>query len=231
LTGMDLTVIKGTMPKRRVPKKELKAPDEVQTRLSRFVNFLFTHRRWIVGGVIAVLLVGAGVYLWQKRQLRLEEEASWLLSQALREEKVSQREAKLKEVISRYRGAPSASLALLFRARLRMGQKRWQEAQRDLEDLLGRSPPPPLETAAQCLLADVYRAQGKAEEAEAALERCQQRGKGWMEAYALLKKALYQESEGKKEEALKTYQEVLPMLPPGELSLFVRLKLQELRQD
>lgn len=226
---MDHTVYKVAVPKRRVSKKELKAPDEVQTRLSRFVTFLFAHKRWIAGGVIAVLLAGAGGYLWQKRQLRLEEEASWLLAQAMEQEGIG-REDKLTEVISRYRGTPSALLALHFRARLRMKQKRWREAQKDLEDLLGRSPPLPLEAAAHCLLADVYKAEGRTEEAEAALQRCQQRGKGWLEAYALLKMALFQESEGKRE-ALKTYQEVLPMLPPGELKLFVRLKLQELRRD
>ena len=83
---MDLAVIKGTMPKRRVSKKELKAPDEVQTRLSKVVNFLLAHRHWVATGLISVILIGSGTYLWQRQRMKREEASSWMLSQALREE-------------------------------------------------------------------------------------------------------------------------------------------------
>ena len=223
---MDLAVIKGTMPKRRVSKKELKAPDEVQTRLSKVVNFLLAHRHWVATGLISVILIGSGTYLWQRQRMKREEASSWMLSQALREEG-EKRIATLGELIERYPGTSSAVLAHLFRARAQMEGGRWQEAEKDLRYLLGRAPEA-LRAEARCMMADVLRGKGEEEEAMAFLQKCQEEGRGWIDPYALFKEALLNDLRGRKEEALKAYERVLPLLPPGELNLFVRLRVEEL---
>ncbi len=223
---MDLAVIKGTMPKRRVSKKELNAPDEVQTRLSKVVNFLLAHRHWVAAGLISVILIGSGTYLWQRQRMKREEASSWMLSQALREEG-EKRIATLGELIERYPGTSSAVLAHLFRARAQMEGGRWQEAEKDLRYLLGRAPEP-LRAEARCMMADVLREKGEEEEAMAFLQKCQEEGRGWIDPYALFKEALLNDLRGRKEEALKAYERVLPLLPPGELNLFVRLRVKEL---
>lgn len=71
-------------------------------------------------------------------------------------------------------------------------------------------------------------AKGRQEEALEDFRACGREGRGWLDTYALLKEAMTLDRLGRNREAIRVYEKVLPLLPPGEIELFVRMRLKEL---
>lgn len=204
--------------------RELEA---IREKLEAFVRWVLTYRKWILLGLAILVAAGIGTYAYQKAKLRGEERASLLLLKALNSQDADQRLTLLDAVVKERWGGASSILAHYFRARERMEQGEWEGARKDLEVVIKKGPQV-LRAQALCLLGDVLASQGDKEGAVRYYEKCQAEGRGWIEAYALLKEAMALDALGKEKEALMAYQKVLPLLPQGEVELFVRLRLKDL---
>jgi len=209
------------------PQEGIRELEVLRERLESFVNLVFNYRKWILLGL--AILVGAGValYGYSRSKIEKEERASLLLLKAFNAKEAEDRIALYDSILKDHSGGPSSLLARYLRATEFMEKGDFKRAEEDLKVIIKKAPKD-LKAQALCLLGNVMVSQGKKEEAVSYYEQCIKEGRGWSEAYALLKKAMILDQLGRKEEATGAYQKVLPLLPQGELELFVRLRLQEL---
>lgn len=211
----------------REPQEGIRELEVIRERLEAFVKWIFAYRKWILLGLAILVGVGIGTYAYQNAKLRKEREASLLLLKALNAKDADQRLSLLDTIAKGGSSGPSFTLALYFRARERMERGELEKAREDLEVVVKRGPKV-IKAQALCLLGDVFASQGDREGALRYYEKCEAEGRGWIEAYALLKEAMTLDALGNKGKALTVYEKVLPLLPQGEVELFVRLRLKDL---
>ncbi len=216
-----------TMAKRPPAEGELREFEALRENLERFVNFVIGYKKWIIFGFVVVVACGLALYSYKRAQIKKEETASFLLSKALSLSESEERILALGNIIENYPNVPSSILARYFRGREFMDRGQWDEAEGDLRMVIKRGPPT-LKAEAFCLLGDVMLAKGHHEEALEDFRACGREGRGWLDAYALLKEAMTLDRLGRSQEAIKAYEKVLPLLPSGEIELFVRMRLKEL---
>lgn len=209
------------------PHEGIKELEVLREKLEIFVNFVLSHRKWIILGAVILVGVGAVLYGYSRTKTKKEEKAALLLLKALNAQEVDERIVLLDALLKDYSGGPSSLLARYFRARELMEKGEMKQAEQDLK-VIAKKGPKGLKAQAFCLLGDVTVAQGKKEESLNYYQLCAEEGRGWLEAYALIKKAMLLDQIGKKKEAIEAYQKALPLLPQGEVELFVRLRLKEL---
>jgi hypothetical protein len=98
--------------KRRIPKKKLKEPDEFITWGSRFMNYILSHVRYIVLGILLLGVIILGFILWRQHMIASDERAFGLLG---------------KGIHLYHQGRPSLSRKVLHAAKtVRLGRGRLQ---------------------------------------------------------------------------------------------------------
>lgn len=206
---------------------EIKGLEIVATKLRQVVDFVLRYRLWVILGVIIMLGCGVGFLLFERHRETKEEVALLLLGKALEVQKVEERLSLLKE-LERFKGTKSFEIARLYKARDLLEVGNFTQAEVELLAALKRLPSKTLKAEAHCLLGDALAQEGKWQEAIESYKKCQKEGRGWLDTYALLKEALLLDARGRKTEAIQAYEKLLPLLPQGEIELFVRLRLERL---
>ncbi|GEM_PF-1047159 len=230
---MRLTSFRGSSIKAKSMVRETRSEGEitgleaVARRLRQIVDFVLRHRFLVVLGVVIALGCGLGFWLFERYKGKKEEVALLLLGRALEAQRVEERLSLLKE-LERFKGTKSFEIARLYKARGLLEVGNFTQAEEELSAALNRLSSKTLKAQAHCLLGDALTQQGKWQEAIESYRRCQKEGRGWLDTYALLKEALLLDARGQKREAIQAYEKLLPLLPQGEMELFVRLRLERL---
>lgn len=215
------------MIKRPETEGEIRGLEIVSAKLRQVVHFVLRYRFWVFLGVAIALSCGVGFLLFERHRLAKEELALLLLGKALEAQKVEERLSFLKE-LERFKGTKSFEIARLYKARDLLEVGNFTQAEAELLTALKRLPSKTLKAQAHCLLGDALAQEGKWQEAVESYRRCQKEGRGWLDAYALFKEALLLDAKGRKADAIQAYEKLLPLLPQGEMELFVRLRLERL---
>lgn len=205
----------------------IKTFEVFRERLEKFVQKVFAYKKWVILGVLIVIGVGGSFYAYNRIALKREEGASFELFKALNVNDAKERLNILNNLIDKFPSTRSGIIGRYLRAKALMEEEKWDEAEKDLLNVI-KNAPKPLKAGALCLLGDVLLKKDNPQEALQKFKLCQKEGRGWLESYALFKEATLLDQMGKTQEAILAYQKLLPLLPPGEMELFVRIRLKEL---
>jgi predicted negative regulator of RcsB-dependent stress response len=205
----------------------IKTFEVFREKLEKFVQKIFAHKKWVILGVLIGIGVGGAFYAYTRITLKREEVASFELFKALNANDAKERLKILNALIDKLPSTRSAILGRYLRAKGFIEEGKWDEAEKDLLQVIKKAPKP-LKAGALCLLGDVLLKKNNLEEALQKFRLCQKEGSGWIESYALFKEAAVLDQMGKTQEAILVYQKLLPLLPSGEMELFVRIRLKEL---
>jgi len=205
----------------------IKPFEVLREKLEKFVQKVFAYKKWVILGALIGIGVGGTFYTYNRITLKREEAASFELFKAFNVNDAKEQLNILNTLIDKFPSTKSATIGRYLRARGLMEEGKWDEAEKDLLKVI-KNAPKPLKAGALCLLGDVLLQKGNYQEAIRKFRLCQKEGSGWLESYALFKEATLLDQMGKTQEAILAYQKLLPLLPPGEMELFVRIRLKEL---
>ena len=216
--------------KRRIPKKKLREPDEFLTWGSQAMNYVLSHIRYIVLGVLLIAAITGALFLWWQHRAASEELAFTLLGKGIafyqQEEKREEALSVFSELIADYPRTRAGKIALLYRGRGSMLQQDYDSAIADFELFLKKSSQPFLRVIALNALGNSYSATGEYQRAIDHFQRVIDSGDAWLKPYVLLQMGMCWEKLGEKEKAIAAYQEsiTLELPPPWETLARVRLK-------
>jgi TolA-binding protein len=164
------------------------------------------HSKQILTGAAIVVLIGLGVYFWQRQTAEQEEAAAAQLAAAIDP-------AALQRLAQDYRGKPIGAQALLRLAELEMQAGRNKEAGESFQSFLSQFPNHPMAESAQLGLAVVQESQGDFQGAKSQYQQVLlSHPSGFTAVSAKLGAARCAEALGLTKEALQAYEELRPVL-------------------
>jgi tetratricopeptide (TPR) repeat protein len=218
--------------KRRIPKKKLREPDEFLTWGSQAMNYVLSHIKYIVLGVLLIAAITAAIFLWRQHRAASEEMAFTLLGKGItlyqQEEKREEALSTFSALIADYPRTRAGKIALLYRGRGAMLRQDYDSAIADFELFLKKSSQPFLRVIALNALGNSYSATG---EYQRAIDRFQQvidSGDAWLKPYVLLQMGMCWEKLGEKKKAVAAYQESLTLELPPPWGTLARVRLKKL---
>jgi predicted negative regulator of RcsB-dependent stress response len=154
-----------------------KTEDEQLEALKRWMR---DNGRSVVTAVLAIALIGFGLYAWQQRQQRQQEEASLQfqslvevvrqLEQESSPEKLATARHVAEVLKTEYTQTAYAQFAALFKARLAVQDNDLAQAESELRWVLERKPEADMQALTQLRLARVLHAKGEHDAALALLD-------------------------------------------------------------
>jgi len=218
--------------KRRITKKQLKAPDEFITLGAKAMNYAMAHLTYIVLGVLLLAAIIVALVFWRQHQAASEEMAFTLLGRGItlyqQEEKREEALPVFSELINDYPRTKGGAVALLYRGRSYMLQQDYDQAIADFKLFLKRSSQPFLRTIALNALGNSYSATGEYQQAIDSFEKVIDSGDEWLRPYVLLQMGMCWEKLGQKKKAVEAYQESLDLSPPPPWGTLARVRLKKL---
>jgi tetratricopeptide (TPR) repeat protein len=218
--------------RRRITKKQLKAPDEFISWGSKAMQYAMAHLTYIVLGVLLLAAIIVALVLWRQHQAASEEMAFTLLGRgiALYQQEKKQEEALpvFSELIKDYPRTKGGEVALLYRGRSYMLQGDYDQAIADFELFLKRSSQPFLRGIAFNALGNSYTAKGEYQKAIGSFEQVIASGDEWLRPYVLLQMGMCWEKLGEKKKAAEAYQESLKGELPPPWGTLARVRLKKL---
>jgi tetratricopeptide (TPR) repeat protein len=219
------------MSRKRLSKKQLKR-DRFVERTFDWAHWAETHRREMVGGVIALVVLLAGFFVYRDVSRGAEEEAArdYLMArQGYFAGNYQLAVSDLQGFLDRHGGTPYADDALLFlgESQLQAGQP--AEAVTTLQELLDEHGSSPLADNARRLLAVAYGQAGQLERAVAMYREAIENApfdEQKLQLHASLA-GLY-ETQSRKEEAVAEYQAIIELQPEGPAADEARREIAEL---
>jgi len=154
---------------RRRPEQHAEHPDDILVaKVTGFAEWAREHSQGlVVGGVIVVLLVAAGLY-WRNYRISLRQQAVTQLEQVEQAAAFGDRataKSQLLQYIARFDGTPYAAEARLVLAQLQLEEGQPTDAIGTLEPALG-SLEEPIQLQVGFLLATAYEQADRAQDAE-----------------------------------------------------------------
>jgi tetratricopeptide (TPR) repeat protein len=226
---------------KRIPRKELKKPDELVTLTGRMIQWCMENKALLLRGsatLAAVILVVAAVFVYQGYR---ERQARFLYNEALAlEARVTGEEgsnpeaalAKLKEVGERYASTKVGSMALADLADLYLRKGNYEEAvacyQGSLKGLDRRSS---IYGLVLENLGTAYEAKGAWDSALETYERLAREGTPVYQKQAELGLGRVYEAKGDRAKALSHYEAYLKDNPDTLASDWIRVKVTRWRLE
>lgn len=219
------------MSRKRLSKKQLRR-DRFVERTFDWAHWAEIHRREMIGGAVALVVLVAGFFVYRNVSRGAEEEAArdYLMArQGYFAGNYQLAVSDLQQFVDRHGGSSYTDDALLFlgESQLQAGQP--EEAAATLEDFLSDHGNSPLADNARRLLAVAYAEGGQLEQAvetyRAAIEEA---------PYDALKAQLHQalarlyESRSRPEDAAAEYRSVIELDPDGPAAEEARREIAEL---
>jgi tetratricopeptide (TPR) repeat protein len=218
--------------KRRVTKKQLKAPDEFISWGSKAMQYAMAHLTYIGLGVLLLAAIIVALVLWRQHQAASEEMAFTLLGRGIalyqQDEKREEALPVFSELIKDYPRTKGGEVALLYRGRSYMLQGDYDQAIADFKLFLKRSSQPFLRVIALNALANSYTAKGEYQKAIDNFQQVIDSGDEWLRPYVLLQMGMCWEKLGEKKKAAEAYQESLELAPPPPWRTLASLRLKKL---
>jgi predicted negative regulator of RcsB-dependent stress response len=144
------------------------ATPTVEDKTESLFEWVQLNARQLSYGAIAVVALGASVWLWQRSKEMKADRAETAYFQAQRSVlsgNIPLAESDLKKMITRYEGTPSANLASLLLAQVMYDQGKYDEGVKGLQKLVGHAGP--IESSVLAMIASGYEEQKKYPEAAA----------------------------------------------------------------
>jgi tetratricopeptide (TPR) repeat protein len=217
--------------KRRITKKQLKAPDEFISWGSKAMQYAMAHLTYIGLGVLLLAAIIVALVLWRQHQAASEEMAFTLLGRGIalyQQEKKQEALPVFSELIKDYPKTRGGEVALLYRGRSYMLQGDYDQAIADFELFLKRSSQPFLRGIAHNALGNSYCAKGEYQKAIDNFQQVIDSGDEWLKPYVLLQMGMCWEKLGEKKKAAEAYQESLELAPPAPWGTLASLRLKKL---
>jgi tetratricopeptide (TPR) repeat protein len=223
---------KNVVAKRRITKKQLKAPDEFISWGAKAMNYAMAHLTYIVLGVLLLVAIILALVFLRQHQAASEEMAFTLLGRGIalyqQEEKQEEALPVFSELINDYPRTKGGEVALLYRGRSYMLQGNYDQAIADFVLFLKRSSQPFLRTIALNALGNSYTAKGEYQQAIDNFQQVIDSGDEWLRPYVLLQMGMCWEKLGEKKKAAEAYQESLELSPPPPWGTLASLRLKKL---
>jgi len=165
------------------------------------------HKGKIIGGAVAVVVIVAAVFGWMivAHSQRVAAETAYGAAKT---------EADYRALIEKYPSSLLAGNASLLLADLLRGEKKYDEANQVLDQFVKRQPEHPFAPLAKVAAAMNSALAGKTDEAESQLESVALTdSKSFAAPFAMLMEAELKTAQRKREEALKTYNELVQTFP------------------
>lgn len=219
------------MARRRIPRRELKKPDEFISTTGRVLRFLVEHRRKALYLILAIVAGVGGTFGYRYYERKQEAGAEIALHQAL---SLKDRADALREVVSRYEGRRAGEFARLYLAHELRNKGKFAEAAARYREVLERAQEGSYERElARWGLAYSLEEQGELEEALFLYRALMEGDAVWLpREEAFLGAARIHENLGQRKKALKVYEALLKEYPFSPLiTLQVRERIESLRRE
>ncbi len=225
------------MAPKRLTRKEIKE-DPIQDALKQLAQGLSDNAKYLAGAALAVVLVFAAVYSWQRFSSGRQEELQSQFAEALEiyhsplesevpadgekpdhqfktaEERSQKALEAFKRLVEEHGGSGVGHFSLYYVALAEHDLGQQEQAVSDLEALIAKSNEPEVSALARNTLAQFYEAGGKTEQAIETWKRLLDGSDSKLPRDGiLLKVAQAYETLGNKEEALKEYRKLLAEYP------------------
>lgn len=219
------------MSRKRLSKKQLRRDKFVEQTFD-WAHWAETHRREMIGGVVALVILVAGFFVYRNVSRGADEEAArdYLMArQGYFAGNYQLAISDLQQFVDRHGGSSYSDDALLFLGESQLQAGLPEEAAATLEELLNDHGGSPLADNARRLLAVAYAQAGQLDRAietyRAAIE-----GAPYDELKAQLHRslALLYESESRMEEAAAEYRAIIELDPEGPMANEARREIAEL---
>lgn len=221
------------MPKRRLPKKELKKPDEFITALSRTYSYILERRGLFLFLALVIAAALAGRWAWRAYQTSYYRQAATLFAQATlnltlpvnpqEKEKLPKAEADLTSFVNRFPRSRLAPSALLYLGNIQHQLGKYDQAASSYQRLLATSR---LDIYIQALarngLAHTLLAQKKFADAATQFSAVASLPNSPLKELALFNQARALTNAGKPAEASQVYQQIVNQFPDSPLASFAR---------
>jgi len=219
------------MSRKRLSKKQLRR-DKFVERTFDWAHWAETHRREMIGGVVALAILAAGFFVYRNVSHGAEEEAArdYLMArQGYFAGNYQLAVSDLRQFIDRHGGSSYTDDALLFLGESQLQAGLPDEAAATLEELLSDHGRSPLTDNARRLLAVAYAQAGQTDRAiETYRTAIEQAPYDELKAQLHQSLALLYESESRMEEAAAEYRAVIELDPDGPLANEARREIAEL---
>ncbi len=200
------------MAQQRIDKEELRH-DAFRDTMFDTIGYLHQHLRWVVGAVIAFVVIvagGIGYYVYEQSVAQSESAAFYRAEKLLTQtavapdERVKQTESAMQAFVKANAGSRLTPAALTYLARIAFERKAWDQAEAAYQKALAHPRLEPVQRAVVLLgLGKVREAQGKPQEAQAFFDQIADKHFGDLKAYAIGTADL---AAGKSETARKQFQ-------------------------
>jgi tetratricopeptide (TPR) repeat protein len=219
------------MSRKRLSKKQLRG-DKFVRRTFDWAHWAETHRREMLGGAIALVVLAAGFFVYRGVSRGAEEEAArdyMMARQGYFAGNYQLAVSDLQGFIDRHGGTPYADDALLFLGESQLQSGQPAEAVATLQKLLDEHGNSPLADNARRLLAVAY---GQAGQLDQAVEMYREaiENAPFDEQKLQLHESLARlyETQSRKEEAVGEYQAIIELQPEGPAADEARREIAEL---
>ena len=229
------------MAAKRIPRKELKKPDELVTLTGRAIQWSMENKALLLRGSVAlavvILAVAAGFFYqgYRERQARLLYNEALALEAPVTGEEGSNPEAalaKLKEVRQRYASTKVGPVALADLADVYLGKGNYDEAVACYQgSLKGLDPRSSIYSLVLENLGTAYEAKGAWDSALETYERLGREGTPVYQKQAELGLGRVYEAKGDRAKALSHYEAYLKDNPDTLASDWIRVKVTRWRLE
>jgi tetratricopeptide (TPR) repeat protein len=195
------------------------------------MSYVVAHRNTITYVAIALAVVVLAVVVWNRHVTAVEERAFTLLSKGIA---LYQEDAKgedtlqaFSEVIETYPRTRAGRMALLYRGRVYLDRKAYDQAIADFEDAEKHSSAEFLTTLALNALGTTHMAKGDYEQAIEAFQRVLASDEEWITPFVFVRMGMCWEHVGNHEKAAEVYRRALeqPLPRPWESMVHYRLNV------
>lgn len=235
----------------RLTRKEMKQQDTFQVTMGRVLDWIRTHRRHIVAGAVAVVVVVAALAGWALWLRATEDDAQAALTEAMEayaapvraegeeepaaaDEELSFPSAEARRtraaelfqgVVDDFRASDAADVARVYLGEIAAAQGETERARELWADFLDEHPGHLLGAEARLNLYALDRAAGRGEEVAAELQAMlEEENRPLPEDVVLYELALTLESLGREEEAAEHYQDLVDRFDQSPYAMAARQK-------